>query len=151
MSESAPTYANEDVHDQLREERQRQQAEKEEQAKQAQSLKRRLQQKRQERTVTVDIDGVPVDFAPMDGKDADWMESLGERYADLEGVDEEELEGEQLKQFRKDNERLSEMLAKYAKDGELDKAFWSETYTSDERQMFVVDLRRSAVDVEEGN
>lgn len=144
--DTGPTFANPGELEQSLKRGEQEQRERSDELSKHEAQKRRLQQKREEKTVTVRIDGSPTKFSPLSGKESDWIDDLAGEYA---GVEEEDMNETEYDEYVEMRERITEMLADHAKNPVLDYDFWADTYPIEDRQRFVGKLKQGGEEAQE--
>lgn len=132
-----PDFVNVDATDVLAEEQERQAEKREEQARQS-SLRRKIEQRRENKTVHVRVEGAKVPFSPPGGE----VDEVQDIVTDFAGKDEEELSQEEYYRVREFRNRIPEVLGEKCQDETMDAHFWKSTFSPEERQQYLGRLAR---------
>lgn len=135
MSQAQPDFANVDVDEVLDEQREQHQEEQREQARQS-SLRRKIEQRREEKTIHVRVEGAKVPFSPPGGE----VDEVQDIVSDFMGKDEEDLTPEEHQRAQTFRDRIPEILGEKCQDDALTPEFWKSTFAPEERQVFLGQL-----------
>lgn len=137
MSQAQPDFVNADVDEVLEEQAEQQREEKREQARQS-SLRRKIEQRRENKTVHVRVEGAKVPFSPPGGE----VDEIQDIVTDFAGKDEEDLTQEEHERAREFRDRIPEILGDKCQDEGLTARFWKQTFSPEERQTILGKLAR---------
>lgn len=138
MSQTAqPDFANADVGDVLDEQREQHREDKREQARQS-SLRRKIEQRRENKTIHIRVEGAKVPFSPPGGE----VDEVQDIVHDFAGKDEDELTQEEHNRAQKFRDRIPVVLGEKCQDETMDAAFWKKEFAPEERQIVLGKLAR---------
>lgn len=147
MSQSKqPDFVNAEVTDVLAAESRQQEEERHEQAKQG-SLRRKIEQRRENKTIHIRVEGAKVPFSPPGGE----VDEVQDMVADFAGKDEEDLTEEEVKRAHEFRDRIPALLAEKCKDDGLTTEFWKSTFAPQERQIFLGKLSNGGIEGEDAD
>lgn len=137
MSQAQPDFANADVGDVLDEQREQHREDKREQARQS-SLRRKIEQRRENKTVHVRVEGAKVPFSPAGGE----VDEVQDIVSEFAGKDEEDLTQEEHERAQEFRDRIPEILGEKCQEEGLTADWWKTTFAPEERQIVLGELAR---------
>lgn len=137
MSQAQPDFVNADVDDILDEQQNERKEEKQERVQQ-ESLARKIEQRREDKTIHIRVEGAKVPCEPPGGVVDEVQDMAGE----FAGVDEDEMTDEEFARYQEMRDRVDEILGEKSKDSEMTTAWWSQTFSPEERQRYLGQLAR---------
>lgn len=137
MSKAQPDFVNADVDDILEEQQEQRSEEKQEHAQQ-ESLRRKIEQRRADKTIHVRVEGAKVPFEPPGGVVDEVQDMAGE----FAGTDEEEMTDEEFARYQEMRDRVDAILGEMCKDDQLTASWWNRTFSPEERQVYLGQLAR---------
>lgn len=137
MSQAQPEFVNANVDDILEEQQEQHVEEQQERAKQG-SLRRKIEQRRADKTIHLRVEGAKVPFAPPGGE----VDKAQDMVADFAGKDEENLTEEEIRRAHEYRDRIPQILGEKCKVPELTAAWWQQTFAPEEREVYLGKLAR---------